>query len=262
MNEVAQAQKLGILDFLNLIYEKHPEYSLIAVQASIDAVIKAFINQRNQTTTCNREDWQTLKFKEYRLQSRQLEWKQNIALKAWNATDTVSSLNPGFPIVQVGQWTILLRSLGWLNLELIDEVPKDAKALSSVLHTKAVTLIEEDASGAIAYEIFEDNQVLESVEYFDGEVQFKSKLRDKPIFLELDDEDEADILADVQIRFIHGTFSNLGIYLPAVWCVGDDQTPVLQTMPTSEGTIDRADWITLNEIWETDVEPSDEDDAE
>lgn len=262
MNEVAQAQKLGILDFLNLIYEGHPEYSLLAVQAPIDTVIETFINRRNQMTTCDREDWQTMQFKAYRLRSRQLEWTQNIALKSWDTKDNHYSLDPGFPVIQVGNWTILLRSIGRLSAVLIDEVPKEAKALSGVLHTKAVTFMEEDTSGAIAYDLFENDQVLESVEYFDGEVQFKSKLRNKPIFLDLDDEDESDILVDVQIRFIHDTFSNLGIYLPAVRLAGDDQTPALQVMSVSRGTIDRADWITLSEIWETEIEPSDEDDAE
>lgn len=39
-----QSNKLGIKDFIKMIYDGHPEYTLIAVKAPFEATIKGFIN--------------------------------------------------------------------------------------------------------------------------------------------------------------------------------------------------------------------------
>ena len=39
-----QSNKLGIKDFIKMIYDGHPEYTLIAVKAPFEATISGFIN--------------------------------------------------------------------------------------------------------------------------------------------------------------------------------------------------------------------------
>jgi hypothetical protein len=75
---------------------------------------------------------------------------------------------------------VILRSLFDAKSEIYD-VPVETMALSQHLNTKAIYLIEEDTSGAIAYKLCENG---ERIEYFeeacDEDFSFESKLREQP----------------------------------------------------------------------------------
>lgn len=271
-----QTQKLGIVDFIKMIYDGHPEYSLLAVKASIDDVVQALIDLREGLTKRDKHDWRTMKYKEYRIQSRQVGWEKNIALKPCPDNDEEEypdgeMLEPGIPVLQVRgtEWTVVIRSLSWLDIDEIEDVPNEAKVLSAKFQTKAITLMEEDTSGAIGYDLFESGEFLEKLEHCDGEIHgFESKLRsEKPEIPDWDSENEDgsdreyEVAAEPRIIFINELFSELGIYLPAVWYDTENGKPALQVMSSSEGTIVRADWLTLKEEWTTKVEQPDEDDA-
>jgi hypothetical protein len=287
MLSIVQTQKLGIVDFVKMIYDGHPEYSLLAVKAPIDDVVQALIDLREGLTKRDRHDWRTMKYKEYRIQSRQVGWEKNITLKPYRDPDDEEyageseTIEPGIPVLQVRgtEWTVVIRSLSWLDMDEIEDVPQEAKALSATFQTRAITLIEEDTSGAMGYELFEHGESVERFEAAD-DVHFKSKLRDAPENLPRSDEDEDEeydpdedsfddddmereynVAAEPRVTFINELFSELGIYLPAVWYDTENGRPALQVMSSSEGTIVRADWLTLKEEWTTDVEQPDDDDA-
>jgi hypothetical protein len=269
MSSTTQTQKLGIVDFVKMIYEGHPEYSLLAIKAPIEDVGQALIDLRNGLTKRDKQDWRTMKFKEYRIQSRQLSWKKQIALQPYCSEDEAPE--PGVPILQVRDtdWTVVIRSLSYLDSDNVDDVQNEAQALSAQFQTQAITLIEEDTSGAIGYELFGNGELLEKLQHCDGEVHgFESKLRsEQPEIPDWDYEDEEDydreydIATEPRVVFINEFFAELGIYLPAVWYGSDNGKPALQVMPSSEGTVIRADWLSLKEEWTTDVEQPDEDDA-
>jgi hypothetical protein len=280
-------QKTGIVDFVTMIYDGHPEYSLLAVKAPIDSVVQALIDLREGLTKRDRHDWRTMKYKEYRIQSRQMGWEKNIALKPYcdpddeENTGEGETLEPGIPVLQVHgtEWTVVIRSLSWLNMDEIEDVPNEAKALSAKFQTRAITLMEEDTSVSMGYDLFENGESVERFEAADG-VHFKSKLREAPENLPKSDEDEDEdydpdednfddddteqeynVTTQPRVVFINELFSELGIYLPAVWYGIENGKPALQVMSSSEGTIVRADWLSLKEEWTTDIEQPDDDDA-
>lgn len=98
-------------------------------------------------------------------------------------------------------WTILLRTVGWLGTEDITELPKDALALSKSLKTRVITYMSEDTSGCEAYEMFEQGKSIESAERMD-DIKFKSVWRKKPRFGD---------------NFPEPVFTEIGIYLPECW---------------------------------------------
>jgi hypothetical protein len=276
MLNTIQTQKLGIVDFVKMIHDGHPEYSLLAVKAPIDDVVQALINLREGLTKRDRHDWRTMKYKEYRIQSRQMGWEKNIVLKPGRTDEEEDNaggetIAPGIPVLQVHgtEWTVVIRSLSWLTMDEIEDVPNEAKALSAKFQTKAITLMEEDTSGATGYDLFENGELLEKLQHCDGEVSsFESKLRsEKPEIPDWNCEDEDDsypdyeVATDPKVIFISELFSELGIYLPAVWYDVENGKPALQVMSSSEGTIIRADWLRLEEEWTTNIEQPDDDDA-
>lgn len=150
-------------------------------------------------------------------------------------------------------------------------MPKEAKELSAKLQTKAITLSEEDTSAAIGYDFFENGELSEKFEEApDFNFTFESKLRAKPdIKFDVDDDDEDydteqeyDVSAEPRVKFIDEFFSELGIYLPACWWRSINGKPALEVETTSENTIVRADWISLQEEWECDQQEESEDDAQ
>ncbi|MEH1945091.1 MAG: hypothetical protein V7L01_33415 [Nostoc sp.] len=81
MSGTTQVQKQGVIDFLSMIYNGHPEYSLFAVKAPIDEVVQAWMELRQGLSKRDRRDYQTMKYKEYRVKNRQMQWEKNILLK-------------------------------------------------------------------------------------------------------------------------------------------------------------------------------------
>ncbi|MHC5736718.1 hypothetical protein [Nostoc sp.] len=276
MSGTTQVQKLGVIDFLSMIYNGHPEYSLFAVKAPIDEVVQAWMELREGLSKRDRRDYQTMKYKEYRVKNRQIQWEKNILLKFFKPFRELNEqeqdeyyeqerekLKPGYPFIQVGNngWVIVICSLGWLGENELEEVPKAAKELSAKLKTKAITLSEEDTSAAIGYGFFENGELSEKFEQAPGfDLTFESKIRAKPdIKFDYDDEDEDDdteqeydISAEPRVKFIDEFFSELGIYLPACWWMSINGKPALEVETTSENTIVCADWVLLQEEWECD----------
>lgn len=279
MSSILQTQKLGIFDFVKMIYDGHPEYSLLAVKAPIDDVVQTLIDLRNGLTKRDKRNWRTMKYEQYRIQSRQMGWDKHITLKPCRRTEGEDAsedeaLEPGIPVLQVRgtDWTVVIRSLSWLDMDEIEDVPQEAKALSAKFQTQAITLMEEDTSVSMSYDLFEKGESVERFAAADN-VYFESKLREAPENLPKSDDDEYDdeeydndeqeynVTTEPRVVFINNLFSELGIYLPAVWYSTDEGKPALQVMSSSEGTIVRADWLRLKEEWTTDVEQLDEDDA-
>ena len=209
MSGTIQVQKQGVIDFLSMIYNGHPEYSLFAVKAPIDEVVQAWMELREGLSKRDRCDYQTMKYKEYRVKNRQMQWEKNILLKFVKPFRELNEqeqdeyykqereeLKPGYPFIQVktNGWVVVICSLGRLGEE---EVPKAAKKLSAKLKTKAITLIEEDTSGAIGYDLFENGELSEKFQQApDFDFTFESKIRAKPdIKFDYDDEDD-ELLVD------------------------------------------------------------------
>ncbi|BAY13006.1 hypothetical protein [Calothrix sp. NIES-2098] len=55
-----QLQKLGVIDFLHMIYGGHPEYSLFAVKAPIDEVVPVWMELREGLSKRDRHDYRTI----------------------------------------------------------------------------------------------------------------------------------------------------------------------------------------------------------
>jgi hypothetical protein len=196
------------------------------------------------------------------------------------------SQNEGFPIpaVQVAdsEWVVMMRSLSWLSSEQIDNVPKEAKFLSEKFQTNVFTMMEEDTSSAVGYELFEKGESIESLEFCDADeyrfssqrqedLQFKSgeedeedeDLENEHFDNDNDEEDYLDYTSHRQeMQFIDRVVADLGLYIPAVWYFAVEGKPAIQVMPASMGTIARADWLTVTENWEIAPTVVDDDDAE
>jgi hypothetical protein len=275
--------RLGVLDFIKLIYEGHPEYSLIAVKAPIDQVVPAFISFREAQTTKQRMDYKTFRNKELKIIERHVHWEQEIALQLGSVSDEENDSEDegcewGMPFLQVAEseWTVILRSLSYLGEDEIKSVPQEAKALSETLQTQAITLMEEDTSAAIGYILFELGEQLEKFDTAPGcGAAFTSTFREEPELLsqlrredegEEEDEDdwnaEYDVSKESRVQLVDQLYRQLGIYLPACWPFCLEGKPAMQIEAVSDQTIARADWLVLRETLQDSQVEADEDDAE
>lgn len=248
MRETLPALKFGILDFLDMIYRGHPEYSLLAVKGEIEEVAQAFIEFCQERKTVERFDVETLENKEYAIAGQKIRWEKNIPLQKARECDCLAQV---FPLIQVrgSEWTVVQRSLFYLGWDECHGVPQEARSLSAKLQTKAITLMEEDTSGAMGYELFENGKSLEEFEEA-GEVRFTSQLREQPNInfdWEPEDEDcEWNLEEQPRVKFINELFCELGIYLPACYLATNSGKYVLAVEAESENTIERADWLRVN----------------
>jgi hypothetical protein len=172
---------LGMKDFQNWIYQGHPEYAIFAVKAPIDQVAKTLVDQGFAT-----------------------EWQQRL-----QATCIGEVFQDGFsmPLVQLtaNPWTVVY----WLVGEW-DDLSDVCQRCSSTLQTQAISLAEEDTSGAIGYEIYDQGQKIEQLEGCPGEeLMFESETRDEP---ELDDFENSEM--DAINHFINQIFCQEGVYIP------------------------------------------------
>lgn len=239
MNTVASPNpNCGIFNFLTMIYEGHPEYAVLAVKAPIEQVVTTYLDfLADEEETA---DWQ---------------WQQRIAVRPSKQSE---SLATGIAVVQLldNNWVILLRSLFDISGKELDALPKEAQMLSDCLETQAITLIEEDTSGAISYELFDHGELIEGFEECDGEVQFESQWRPNLVipFQTNPDEEEIDIVVDwheeydlrdePRLQFVDALFCQLGIELPACYPIIDtDYQRILAVDPSAEKRILRADWL-------------------
>lgn len=190
---------LGMREFQNWI--GHPEYSILAVKADIEQVVTALIEDSETT-----------------------EWRKDIQSDS-KIYDSIPDEEPYFiPIVQPkgNQWTVVYWSLDWTDLSDI------CMKISSELDTLAMSIGEEDTSGAIGYELFDRGESIEQLEHGD-EIFFESQVREEPEFDDFDDNER-----DVVNQFINSRFAEEGIYIPS-W-----------ELSISDPWIDRVDLLQRN----------------
>ncbi len=250
MNPVA---KLGIIDFVTMIYEGHPEYTVIAVKASLEDTIQTFIATSHRRETRQRFNVRDVKMIDRKVSGLKFDRKENIPLEQEQGEDENGFLAPVIPFVSIkgSDWVVVLRSLFDAKDEIFD-VREEAIALSRELNTKSMILIEEDTSGAMAYQLFENGEQLESFEEAcDDDFSFESKLREKPDITfntwdedeDFDLDDEYDSNSDPRVQFVDAFFQEQGIYLPACCPIGDPDQPRLVVMDASWGLIERVDTL-------------------
>jgi hypothetical protein len=154
--------------------------------------------------------------------------------QAWHADAAQKRLTAEPPFIFIfrlrgNAWTILLRTVGWLEMEDIEQLPEDARELSAALKTRTVTYMAEDTSGCEGYELFKDGDSIEKADYM-GEISFKSTWRKQPEFGD---------------DFPEPTFSQLGIYLPECWPDHDGDETKLVLGGIAPDAVERLDSFEL-----------------
>ena len=212
----------GVTDFLKFMYDGQPEWSLVAVKAPLDEVSDELVDFRGATT-----------------------FTRDVPKKAAGEYDDVAQL---VAVVQVknNPWTIIYRSLLYVDEALLEAVNEEAKELSARLNTRAISFTGEDTAGANRYELFEKGKLLELAEWESGGefFRFKSTLRKRPDLEEVTDD------------FVDEFFRQEGIYLPACYPMSDAENSWLAHEKSAADVIERADLI---ELEQTDEEDEDED---
>jgi len=148
-------------------------------------------------------------------------------------------------------WTIILRSVHYVDESQIEGVAEAAKELSARLNTRAISFIGEDTSGANGYKLFEKGKLLEDFEWeANGEFfRFKSSLRKRPA------------LEKVEDAFVDDLFREEGVYLPACYPMTEGGNSWLAVEKASINAVERADLIELEEQTDED-DDEDEDNAD
>jgi hypothetical protein len=218
--------QVGVTDFLKFMFDGQPEWSLVVVKASLDEVSEELVDFRGATT-----------------------FNRDVPKKAAGEYDDVAQL---VAVVQVKQspWTIIYRSLLYVDEGLLEAVTEEAKELSARLNTRAICFVGEDTAGANRYELFEKGKLLELAEWESGGefFRFKSTLRKRPDLEEVTDE------------FVDEFFRQEGIYLPACYPMSDGENSWLGYEKSAADIIDRADLIELEEADDEDDEDHEEED--
>ena len=192
----------GCAEFRDALYSGQPEWAVACIEAPCAAVADAFAK---------------------------------LHPKAKRHADTANRvLEAGLPAIMILQlkgqpWTILVRTIGWLEMEDLKGLPEDAKALSAALKTRAITYMAEDTSSAEAYEIYENGKSIENACQAD-EFEFKSSWRKKPKFGD---------------DFPEPTFTDLGIYLPEIWLDNDGYNTSLVLGGIKAAAVDRLDCLEI-----------------
>jgi len=251
---MTESSKLGALDFFN---QGMDEYTLIAVKAPFEETIQAFTNILQNRKTRQRINYATMKMEDVPVQKLGITRSENIPLQ--DMDDEYEEMPYLIPFVQVkgSTWTIILRSMFGAKDELYD-TPEEIKAISVELATKAICLMEEDTSGALAYEIFENGDRLEYFEEAcEDDFRFESKLREKPDIKmnNWDEEDEEENSYDPEAEydssrnprcvFVDRLFRDLSIYLPAAYPSFTDRKPSLTILKSSFDSIQKCDCLTI-----------------
>jgi hypothetical protein len=183
---VLPSQPLGMRDFMNMVYQGHPECAIFAVKADIDRVIPLLIKENNRIKN----------------------WLQNIESedKIWDICFPQRDEPIYFmPIIQPAnnEWTVVYWSQGnYVDLSGI------CSRISSELKTSIFTISSEDTSGAFGYELFDLGREIENIGCGD-EMWFRSELREEPEFDDFDKSEHATILEYINNRFIEA-----GIFIP------------------------------------------------
>jgi hypothetical protein len=217
----------GVADFLKLMHHGQPEWAILAVKAPIDEVSEDFADFAGSAAV-----------------------HRDVPRKPAAEYDDVQQV---VAVVQCkgSAWTIILRSVHYVDEGQIESVAETAKELSARLNTRAISFVGEDTSGANGYKLFEQGKLVEDIEWeANGEFfRFKSSLRKRPTLEKVDDS------------FIDGLFKEEGIYLPACYAMSEGASSWLAVEEASMNSVQRADLIELEESDEDD-EDEDEDGAD
>jgi hypothetical protein len=220
-----ESNHLGVTDFLKFMHDGQPEWALLAVKAPSEEVAEELAD----------------------IHSAKNIFKA-VEIKPGAGYDDVEQL---VAVVQVkdNPWTIVFRSLLYLDEAGPEVAAEDAKELSARMSTRVISFIGEDTSGSNACKLFENGKLLEDLEWeVGGEfVRFKSSLRKRPSLEKVDDS------------FVDELFRTEGIYVPACYPRADKGDPWLAVEQASEGLVERADLI---EFADEDEEDEDEEDSD
>jgi ankyrin repeat protein len=207
----AKPPPLGVKHFLKLVDDGEREWSLIAVQAPREQVTDA-LSRRYKTAKVLR----------------------GVELKKPRKNDALARR---LAIIRVkdNPWTIVLRSLYYVDGGDVGAVAEDAKILSQQLKTSALSFVAEDTSGAVQFDLFENGEPVERVQWSEGGSfsVFESTRRKQPK------------LAEVDGRFADKTVRDLGIYLPACYPRANQRTAWVCVEKVSAEHVDSADLMEL-----------------
>src|SRR5947209_478910 len=154
MKEKAQTnlpEQLGARHFLEFMYDGQPEWSLFAVKAPAEEVSEEWVDFRGAKAV-----------------------HRAVPLKPAGEYDDVAN---AVAVVQVknNPWTIVYRSILYVDEAHMEATVEEAKEFSARLNTRAISFIGEDTSGANSFGLFEKGKAIEEVEWEVGGQFFKFK---------------------------------------------------------------------------------------
>ena len=221
------AEESGARHFLEFMYDGQPEWALFAVKAPAEEVSEEWVDFRGAKAV-----------------------HRAVPIKAGGEYDEIAN---AVAIVQVknNPWTIVYRSILYVDEAHVEPTIEEAKEFSARLNTRAMSFIGEDTSGANSFSLFEKGKVIEEAEWEVGGqfFKFKSTRRKRPDLEKVTDE------------FIDGIFREEGIYVPACYPLGEEEDMWLAVQKSSMELVERADLIEPEQVNEDeDEEEEDEED--
>ena len=207
-----QTAKLGVKDFLELTDYTVPEFSVVAVKATLGRTAAAFADLRKT------RNWM-----------RNVPRRDGIGFRRANASLVAAVA------VKRNPWTVIIRSIFRLGAEDYALAVADAKALSARLKTKAIAFVRESKAESVGYDIFERGRAAEHAQWIErGSVcWFQSRFRRKPK------------KEDLPEQFTDAVFRQQGLYLPACYPRRRGDRAWLCAEKSSAGAIQRADVLVL-----------------
>jgi hypothetical protein len=247
---LAVSSKVGVQDFLVMTSEFHPEWSVFAVEASIEEVERALAE-----------------FPQVR------EQDSNVSLHLQTRTGSLHDKLQGRDVADVIP-VIKLVTSPWVVVywEVFYGGRTDqdwAKSISAKLSTRSISLFSADTSGVVGYELFDKGDQLESAHCCphdnEGISSWKSKLRSKPKLDFLEDVDEDfegdDAEYDAELErvtqhnksvwksFLDQVFAGWGVYLPPFYPVSQSEGVRIEVESSSEKSIERMDLLYPVQNW-------------
>lgn len=239
---MSQPKPLGCLDFLNFIYNGHPEYSLIAVRAPFETTIETWIEfcQQQETKQRVNPDIYASDFElevPYKVLDCHIERYSKLAFRPGQEYEVLA---PGNLVSKIcdNDWTIIVRSLFGISWDELHDVPQEAQALSQILQTQTLDFLEEDTSSAMSYSFYDRGRKVERFEAGDW-LYFESEIRPVPDNFEPFSEAESygfpanlphlynDSIDFDASQFVNEFFTKQGIYIPACYPAWKNSTLIL-----------------------------------
>jgi hypothetical protein len=164
------------------------------------------------------------------------EWDTNTKKRIIKEDDYIDLAVPIIEILN-SEWSVILREL--YGAYEVNSLHEEAKFLAGHLKTKVITCVEEDTSGSLSYNLYEEDNHLESISWMPGfGLNFRSGYREKP-----------NISSNAKLKkvedYVNKIFCEAGIYIPACHVVSDDGELKLATHPVSKDVIGKVELINL-----------------